>query len=291
MIKLVACDLDGTLFNSNMAVSKANAQAVKNAQDNGIEFLIATGRAPRESRSILKDADLHTGFINLNGALVFNEQGELMVKHSIPTEKAIQIVNLLHEAGFYFEVVTENQVYSENLDQRITNVAHLMVDLNPLLDFRQAVAISAGNKTIMNMKQVTSFTELLANPKIEVMKFIAFDSRGHAAFADVKKEIAKLGDLVVTSSSSSNIEINAAKAQKGLALLDYAKLKGIKKDEIAAIGDNLNDESMIRAAGVGVAMGNAIPLIKDIAQVTTKTNNEDGVAYILNQFVKDNQQK
>lgn len=259
MIKLVACDLDGTLFNSNMTVSEVNAQAVKNAQNNGIEFLIATGRAPRESRSILRDANLHTGFINLNGALVFNEAGQLMVKHSIPTQKAIQIVNLLHKAGFYFEVVTENQVYSENLEQRITNIAHLMVDLNPLLDFRQAVAIS--------------------------------DSRGHEAFADVKKEIAELGDLVITSSSSSNIEINADEAQKGLALLDYAKLKNIKKDEIAAIGDNLNDESMIRAAGVGVAMGNAIPLIKDIAQVTTKNNNEDGVAYILNQFIKDNQQK
>ena len=143
----------------------------------------------------------------------------------------------------------------------------------------------------MNMKQVPSFTELLADPEIEVMKFIAFDSRGHEAFADVKKEIAELGDLVITSSSSSNIEINADEAQKGLALLDYAKVKNIKKDEIAAIGDNLNDESMIRAAGVGVAMGNAIPLIKDIAQVTTKNNNEDGVAYILNQFIKDNQQK
>lgn len=291
MIKLVACDLDGTLFNSNMTVSDTNTQAVKNAQNNGIEFLIATGRAPRESRSILKDADLNTGFINLNGALVFNEEGKLIVKHSIPTNKSIQIVNLLHDAGFYFEIVTEKQVYSENLEQRITNVAHLMVDLNPLLDFRQAVAISASNKTITNMKQVPSFTKLLSDPKIEVMKFIAFDSRGHEAFADVKEEIAKLGDLVVTSSSSSNIEINAVKAQKGLALLDYAKLKNIKQNEIAAIGDNLNDESMIRAAGVGVAMGNAIPLIKDIAQVTTKNNNEDGVAYILNQFVKENQQK
>ena len=291
MIKLVAYDLDGTLFNSNITVSDTNTQAVKNAQNNGIEFLIATGRAPRESGSILKDADLNTGFISLNGALVFNEEGKLIVKHSIPTNKAIQIVNLLHDAGFYFEIVTEKQVYSENLEQRITNVAHLMVDLNPLLDFRQAVAISAGNKTITNMKQVPSFTKLLSDPQLEVMKFIAFDSRGHEAFADVKEEIAKLGDLVVTSSSSSNIEINAVKAQKGLALLDYAKLKNIKQNEIAAIGDNLNDESMIRAAGVGVAMGNAIPLIKDIAQVTTKNNNEDGVAYILNQFVKENQQK
>lgn len=279
MIKLVACDLDGTLFNSEMAVSAANAKAVKNAQSSGIEFLIATGRAPRESRSVLKDADLHTGFINLNGALVFDENEQLMIKHSIPKAKAQQLVHLLHRAGFYFEILTANQVYSENLDQRISNVAHLMVDLNPLLDFRQAVAISAGNKTIMNMKQIHSFDNLLQDPKIEVMKIIAFDSRGHEAFT---------GDLVVTSSSSSNIEINDQHAQKGLALLDYAKLKGIKPEEIAAIGDNLNDESMIRAAGTGVAMGNAIPAIKKIAQVVTKRNNEDGVAYILNKFIADN---
>ncbi|EEJ72402.1 Cof-type HAD-IIB family hydrolase [Lactobacillus ultunensis] len=290
MIKLVACDLDGTLFNSNMAVSNANAQAVKNAQENGIEFLIATGRAPRESRSILRDANLQTGFINLNGALVFDEQNKLMVKHSIPNVKALEIIKLLHRENFYFEILTENQVYTENLDQRIANVAHLMVDLNPLLDFRQAVAISVGNKAILNMKQVPKFEDLLQDPKIEIMKFIAFDARGHEAFTDVKKAIAQMGDLVVTSSSSSNIEINDAQAQKGIALLDYAKLKNIKREEIAAIGDNLNDESMIREAGVGVAMGNAIPAIKHLAQVITKNNNEDGVAYILNQFVKENKQ-
>lgn len=290
MIKLVACDLDGTLFNSKMTVSKVNAQAVKNAQENGIEFLIATGRAPRESRSILKDADLHTGFINLNGALVFNKQGTLLVKHSIPTPIARKIVDLLHQEGFYFEIVTASQVYSENLNNRISNVAHLMVDLNPLLEFKQAVAISAGNKSIMNMQQVRSFKELLQDPNIEVMKILAFDSRGHEAFDDVKKDINDMGNLVVTSSSSSNIEINAAKATKGNALLDYAKLKGFKQSEIATIGDNLNDESMIKEAGVGVAMGNAIPAIKKLAQIVTKKNNDDGVAHILNQFIKENKQ-
>lgn len=288
MIKLVACDLDGTLFNSDMTVSPANVKAVKNAQKNGIEFLIATGRAPRESRSILKKADLHTGFINLNGVLVFNENTQLMIKHSISKPKAQQLVQLLHQAGFYFEILTANQVYSEDLNQRIANVAHLMVDLNPLFDFKQAVAISAGNRSIMNMKQINSFEDLLKDPKIEVMKIIAFDARGHEAFVDIKKEIAAIGGLVVTSSSSSNIEINDYHAQKGIALLDYAKLKGIKREEIAAIGDNLNDESMIQAAGTGVAMGNAIPTIKNIAQVVTKRNNEDGVAYILNRFITNN---
>ena len=142
----------------------------------------------------------------------------------------------------------------------------------------------------MNMQQVRSFKELLQDPNIEVMKILAFDSRGHEAFDDVKKDINDMGNLVVTSSSSSNIEINAAKATKGNALLDYAKLKGFKQSEIATIGDNLNDESMIKEAGVGVAMGNAIPAIKKLAQIVTKKNNDDGVAHILNQFIKENKQ-
>lgn len=291
MIKLVAYDLDGTLFNSEVAVSKANAQAVKNAQRAGIEFLIATGRGPRESKSVLKDAGLHTGFINLNGALVFNEKGQLMIKRGVPINKAKQLVQLFHQEGFYFEILTANQIYTEDLNQRISNIAHLMVDLNPLLNFKQAVAISAGNKSILNMKQVNSFAELLRDPQIEVMKIIAFDARGYEAFTDVKKSIAKMGNLVVTSSSSANIEVNDCNAQKGIALLDYAKLKGIKREEIAAIGDNLNDESMIREAGTGVAMGNAIPMIKKLVQVVTKTNNEDGVAYILNHFITNKKQK
>lgn len=287
MIKLVACDLDGTLFNSNMIVSKENAAAIKNAQNNGIEFLVATGRAPKESKVLLKDANIKNGFINLNGALVYDKNGKLKVKHAIAKEKASQIIDLFHKEGFYFEILTTDNVYSEDINARISNIAHLMVDLNPGMTFKEAVAISAANKSIMNMTMIDNFKELLTSPE-EIMKIIAFDSRGPAAFVDIKKEITNLGDLVITSSSSSNIEINNIKAQKGIALLDYAKQKGIKQAEVAAIGDNLNDESMIKDAGVGVAMGNAIPAIKHLAQIQTKTNNENGVAAILNKFVKDN---
>lgn len=163
-----------------------------------------------------------------------------------------------------------------------------MVDLNPEMTFKQAVAISAGSKSIMNMSQINNFNELINNPDQEIMKIIAFDSRGHEAFKDIINNINKMGDLVVTSSSASNIEINNINAQKGIALLEYAKEKGIKREEMAAIGDNLNDESMIRNAGTGVAMGNAVPAIKELAQVETKTNNENGVAYILHKFIEDN---
>lgn len=288
MIKLVACDLDGTLFNSDMMVSSENAAAIKAAQQNGIEFLVATGRAPRESKVLLEDAGIKSGFINLNGALVFDASGKLIIKHPIPANSAMKLINLLHDNHFYFEIVTADNVYTEDLSKRITNVAHFMVDLNAGITFREAVAITAGNKSILNMTQVDSYDELLQNEDPKIMKFLVFDHRGHEAFEDVITEINQLNGLVVTSSSSSNIEINAVQAQKGLALLDYAQIKHIKREEIAAIGDNLNDESMIREAGIGVAMGNAVPKIKHLAQITTSSNNDNGVAKVLYKFIDEN---
>lgn len=287
MIKLVACDLDGTLFNNNMSVSQENIAAIKAAQKNEIEFLVTTGRAPKESKILIQEAGLKTGFINLNGALVYNQTGKLLIKHPLSRSTAKKIIELLREDGFYFEINTIDHIYTEDINQRISNVARLMVNLNPGMTFKEAVAVSAGNKSIMNMTAIDSFEELLKNENEEIMKIVAFDSRGHEAFSDTIKDLNSLGDLAVTSSGSSNIEINNIRAQKGTALLDYAKLKGIKRDEIAAIGDNLNDESMIREAGTGVAMGNAIPAIKKLAQVVTKSNNENGVAFILRKFIEE----
>ena len=84
MIKLIASDMDGTLLNKQMQISSENISAIKEAQAKGIEFLVSTGRAPSESQGILAKAGLHTGFINLNGAMVFNTAGKLIVNEPIP---------------------------------------------------------------------------------------------------------------------------------------------------------------------------------------------------------------
>ena len=154
MIKLVACDLDGTLFNSNMTVSDTNTQAVKNAQNNGIEFLIATGRAPRESRSILKDADLNTGFISLNGALVFNEEGKLIVKHSIPTNKVDVIYNYINETGF-----SKVHYYTNKYSRINLPVCRMMVHCPYCLSFKLIIIkynfIHGSNLQIRHQKLPT----------------------------------------------------------------------------------------------------------------------------------------
>ncbi len=288
MIKLVACDLDGTLFNSNMTISEENAAAIKLAQKNGIEFLVATGRSPQQSRKNMREYGLKTGFININGALVYDANEQLQVKHQLPNEKAKLIAHILLKNQLYFELVTADKIYSNDISKRVVNLARSLMSLNPGVTFKKAVATAAGSNAMLSMTLVDDFDQLLADPKTEIMKIISFDAHGPAAFSSAKKEIMSLGDVAVTSSAEANIEINDIKAQKGPALLDYARKKGFKKEEVAAIGDNLNDASMIRDAGVGVAMANAVPAIKKLAQVKTKSNDDNGVAYILKKFIKNN---
>ena len=288
MIKLVACDLDGTLFNSNMTISEENAAAIKLAQENGIEFLVATGRSPQQSRKNMREYGLKTGFININGALVYDANNQLQVKHQLPNEKAKLVAHILLKNQLYFELVTADKIYSNDISKRVVNLARSLMSLNPGVTFKKAVATAAGSNAMLSMTLVEDFDQLLADPKTEIMKIISFDAHGPAAFSSAKKEIMSLGDVAVTSSAAANIEINDIKAQKGPALLDYARKKGFKKEEVATIGDNLNDASMIRDAGVGVAMANAVPAIKKLAQVKTKSNDDNGVAYILKKFIKNN---
>ena len=291
MIKLIACDLDGTLFNASMEVSDGNVQAIQRAENNGIEFLVASGRAPHESWGLIKSYGIHCGFINLNGALVYDPQGNLIVKNPIDLAVGRQIVKLLKQYHLYFEVVTKDKVYSEDLSARIANVAHYVMTLNPGLTFKEAVMVSGAKPAIVSIQEVDSFEHLLEDDNLEIMKIIAFDSRGPEFFSGIIPHVKQMGELSITSSSSDNIEINAAKAQKGPALMDYAQAKGIKREETAAIGDNLNDESMISMAGVGVAMGNAVLDIKNIATFITRTNNEDGVAAAIDRIIAENKKE
>lgn len=288
MIKLVACDLDGTLFNSSLDISSENIKAIRDAQKNGIEFIIATGRAPEQSRQEIRKYGIQTGFININGALVYDAHDQLRVKHPLSQTKALQIATILKRHQLYYELVTADTIYSEDISQRITNFARSLMALNNNLSFKQAVATAAGSNVMLSMKFVPNLQKLLLQQKLEVMKIISFNAHGPEAFIQAKKEIQALRGLAITSSSATNIEINDLQAQKGPALIAYGKTKNIPAEEIAAIGDNLNDASMIKAAGTGVAMANAVSEIKQMAQIITKTNDDNGVAHVLRKFISDN---
>ena len=290
MIKLIASDMDGTLLNEKMEVSDRNIQAIKDAQKAGIEFLIATGRGLSEAKPFLRN-QVHPGYITLNGAEVFDSNEKLISSNPISAESQNKVVDYFHKYGVYFEVVTDKGIFSNDREARVNNLANLLVKLNPGTSFKQALRDTQERVKMMPMNFVDSYDHIFSDKSFKIMKLIGFNEHQHRVLAPMKKEITKnIKDVVVTSSSPNNVEVNSVDAQKGIALLQYAKKRNISPDEIMAIGDNLNDYSMIRDAGVGVAMKNAIPAIKEIAQVETDNNANDGVAQIIEKTIEDQKQ-
>ena len=290
MIKLIASDMDGTLLNEKMEVSDRNIQAIKDAQNAGIEFLIATGRGLSEAEPFLRN-QVHPGYITLNGAEVFDNKGEMISSNPISAESQNKVVDYFHKYDIYFEVVTNKGIFSNDREARVNNLANLLVKLNPGTSFKQALRDTQERVKMMPMNFVDSYDHIFNDQSFKIMKLIGFNEHQHKVLAPMKKEITKnIKDVVVTSSSPNNVEVNSVDAQKGIALLQYAKKRNISPDEIMAIGDNLNDYSMIRDAGVGVAMKNAIPAIKEIAQIETDNNANDGVAQIIEKTIEDQKQ-
>ncbi|CAJ1199189.1 Cof-type HAD-IIB family hydrolase [Companilactobacillus nantensis] len=291
MIKLIASDMDGTLLNEKMEVSSRNIQAIKEAEKNGIEFLIATGRGLSEAKPFLKN-HVHPGFITLNGAEVFDAKGDLISSNPLSREAQKQVIEIFNEYNVYFEVITDKGIFSNDREARVTNLANLLVKLNPGTSYKQALKDTQERVKMMPMNFVDNYDHILDNDSYQIMKLIAFNEHQHRVLAPLKKEITKkIKDVVPTSSSPNNVEVNSIDAQKGIALLQYAENKNILPEEIMAIGDNLNDYSMIKDAGVGVAMANAIPAIKEIAQIETDSNSNDGVAQIIEKTIVENQKQ
>ncbi|AUI70759.1 Cof-type HAD-IIB family hydrolase [Companilactobacillus alimentarius] len=286
MIKLIASDMDGTLLNDKMAVSDRNIQAIKNAQKEGIEFIIATGRSLDEAKPFLKNR-VHPGYITLNGAEVYDENENLISSNPISKSSKQKVIDYLRKHQIYFEVVTNKGIFSDNKDMRITSLAQLLVKLNPSTTYEQALEDTMERIKLTPMTFIENYDKIFNDPSYQIMKILAFSDKEHEVLKPLRLDIEKnISDVVVTSSSSNNIEINSTDAQKGIALLQYAKDKNIDQTETMAIGDNLNDESMIRDAGIGVAMKNAIPVIADLAEIQTDNNVNDGVAQIVEKVIE-----
>lgn len=285
MIKLIASDMDGTLLNDKMAVSDRNIAAIKAAQKEGIEFVIATGRSLEEAKPFLKD-QVHPGYITLNGAEVYDENEQLISSNPISQDSKSKVIDYFHKHGVYFEVVTNKGIFSDNKELRVSSLAELLVKLNPSTTYEEALKDTLERVKMTPMTFVDNYDEILNDPSYQVMKLLGFSNKEHEVLQPLREDIEEnIKDVVVTASSPNNVEINSIEAQKGIALLQFAKDKGIAQEETMAIGDNLNDESMIKDAGVGVAMANAVPLIADLAQVKTDNNVNDGVAQIVEKVV------
>ncbi|MCY8471973.1 Cof-type HAD-IIB family hydrolase [Bacillus halotolerans] len=281
-MKLIATDLDGTLLNSKHQVSSENENALRQAQRDGIEVVVSTGRAYFDVVSIFEPLGIKTWVISANGAVIHDPDGRLYHSETIDKKRAYDILSWLQSENYYYEVFTDSAIYTPQNGRQLLDVElDRFKSANPKADLSVLMQAAEVQYSQSGFAYIDTFQELFEEDKqidfYNILGFSFFKDKLEAGWQRYQED----KDLTLVSSADHNFELSSKKASKGQALERLAKRLNIPMKETAAVGDSLNDRSMLEAAGKGVAMGNAREDIKAIADAVTLTNDEHGVAHMI----------
>ena len=277
-IKIIALDLDGTLLDSQKRLSEANRAALEEAAAKGVHIVPTTGRFFGMMPQAVRDLPFVRYAITINGAQVYDRETDTaIVREEIPLDMALDIISLLDGYDVIYDCYRFNWGWmTESLQAKAENYATDAHYLKMVREFRNPVP---------ELKEYLKSTAAEG----DVQKVMLF-ARNTPGSESVTKEITaavaeRFPSIKATSSTWNNLELNIATAHKGNSLKRFAEHLGYTLDNCMALGDGTNDLSMIEAAGLGVAMANAHPLVLAAADHVTATNDEDGVAKAIRDFV------
>ncbi|MCT4605450.1 MAG: Cof-type HAD-IIB family hydrolase [Marinisporobacter sp.] len=292
MYKLLVLDMDGTLLDEHQRISEENIIAVKKAQQMGIKIVIATGRTKKGIGKYLEALDLinkENYSVVCSGALVLNNTDEIIGVTPLKQEEFKYVFDLANELNITLNMYAEDGilVHYDNYFSRFDAVANdlplKIVDYHSLDEETLITKIMLINEDLSVAEEIKSFF-----PSIDI------EDRSIALKEDYDKDLFKdvsklpsdlLKKFTVAKVTPYNVEILNKNANKRTGVERIARELKIKPEEIICIGDSGNDRHMIEYAGLGVAMGNAFPEIKKIADYVTYTNEENGVAHVIEKFI------
>ncbi|MBR0134893.1 MAG: HAD family phosphatase [Clostridia bacterium] len=271
-IRLIALDLDGTLLDPDKKLSEENRKALQRAADEGVCIVPATGRFYRGMPQIIRDLPYVRYVISVNGAEVYDVMRQTTICRSeIPWERAVAVMERLDEMPVIYDCYQNGWGWmtKELYDQAPFYAANVH-SLDMILRLRTPVP-----ELKALLKERASGVQ-----KIQIF-FKDMEKRAEA----LKALPGEFPDLVVTTSIVNNVEINSRQATKGNALKKLAEYLDIPMDGTMAFGDDLNDITMLKEAGIGVAMGNAEEKVKKAANYVTDDCAMSGVARAMNHFL------
>lgn len=270
-IKLVAIDIDGTLLNEKNQLVPATIHAIQAADAQGVQVVLCTGRPLTGAQDYLKQLGLANRYdahvITFNGSLVQSTTGDILVRHTLTFEDYVDIEALSRKLGVHFHCETDQYIYTanKNLSPYTIGEAYLV-------------------KMPIRYREVSEMTSDLSISKgmiIDDPRLITHIQEEHLVPAEFYDR------FYIVQSEPFFLEIMNKSASKGNALAELCQELGLARDEVMAIGDQGNDLTMVDFAGTGVAMGNAIDLVKEHANYVTLPNSEDGVAAAIHKFILD----
>lgn len=262
MYKLIAIDVDDTLLNDDLIVTEGTKLAMEKAIAQGVTVTLATGRMYASARKIADQIKLNVPIITYQGSLVKTLlDGQVLYERSVPTDAAKQLYAFTEEHGLHLQLYVDDILYVKEDNVKIQRYSALS---------KIPYVVS------------TDFEGLLEQPNT---KMLIIDEPDYLDQIALQLKIL-IGDRAhITKSKAHYLEVTHKEGTKGHALRFMAEHLGCTIDQTIAIGDAWNDHEMIEAAGLGVAMGNAIPALKEIANFVTLTNNEEGVRHVIEKFV------
>lgn len=271
-IKMIGFDLDGTLLTSDKRLSERTRKVMEEAISQGVVMVPATGRPLSGVPKVLLEFPGIRYAVTANGARVLDIiDKKTMTEELLAREKCALILKIFEKYDTYREIYYDGVGYADR--EKLENIEKYQEDPAMQKYFHET------------RRPVESTRQMFDNRNQGMDKIQALFARMEdkaKAFAEITEEVE---NAEVTGALSNNIEVNAAGIHKGNALLKLGELLGIKREEIMAFGDGNNDLKMLETVGIGVAMANGVPEVLAAADVVAESNDDDGLAKIIEQYV------
>ena len=273
-IKLLALDIDGTLLTPQGEITTRNSAAINSARQSGVQIVLVTGRRFSSARELAQRLDTGAPLISHNGALTKNvETLETLDYHPLDIEIARAIIGIGRECGADMICCDDPHGLGKMV---IEGVSDENKSLHRYLDkYRDSVSV------------VSDLLEYVDHAPIQIMFSGKCDPMDDFA-AGLNGSMGERIQLFKTRYRSADLTILDAlsvTASKGASLATIAKKHGVAREEVMAIGDNHNDLTMLRYAGLGVVMANAEDELKWMGFELTSSNEEDGVAAAIERHI------
>ena len=271
MIKLIASDLDGTMFEKGNVIPETNLKAINDINNSNINFTICTGKTYSLFKNICEDIGTGYGIFGNGNQIINLKTGEEIYRKLLKNEDVLFCINTAKKLKLHIHLYTNKEVITEKL---------LYMDLRNF-------ELTKNDKNIdLEFKIVTDIQKYVKRENPEILKLVISAEKD---LASLKKEFAKNKNLQVNlirkvdkyrdeiiGKEYEYLDIMPAGINKEQALEVLENYLKIDKSEVLAIGDNLNDLEMIKDSGVGIAVANAYDEVKEVANYTTTTTAQNG---------------
>jgi len=271
MYKLIACDVDGTLLNSDFTATKTDKDAIARAQEKGIIFSLCSGRSYKSLKGIAHELGIrpkNNHIIGFNGGVIFDFENECVIKQqNLDKDAGVRAVKIFKEASRNIEIV----VYIDG--------EHILFEKGAQYGLKYQETSKCEWQDTENIIKAVEGLDSLAK--------IIFLGENHDLIRFDKELIGKLGDDTDTIFTAEYMmEVTPVASTKAGGVKWLCQKHGIDISEVICIGDNHNDVSMIKAAGLGVAVANAVDAAKEVADYVTENDCMNGaVAEVISKFV------